>query len=323
MISVAICTYNGEKYIEEQLNSIINQTISPNQIIICDDYSTDNTIRIAKKILEQSKIDYKIHINEKNKGIVWNFKNAINLCDGDIIFTSDQDDVWYENKIEIMMKEFKNNSNCVLVFSDAELVNKDLEYMNVDLWETLNFRKDNFKNNNYYEIFLNRCVVTGAAMAFKKDLVSKIQYFSKYWLHDGWIAINAPIYGDIKPVSNKLIKYRQHGNNVVGASKKTFIERCKVWINNINILEEVRENRFNRYNDFYQYNIDNIDEDVKNNLKECLSFWSSMKDIKYSNFRKGFKIIIKNIRNKNYRKYYTGNRGALRDVIYLIIRKEN
>lgn len=160
MISVAICTYNGEKYIKEQLDSIIHQTRVPDEIILCDDKSSDKTILIASEILDRSGIKYHIYVNENNLGVIENFKNAINYCKGDIIFTCDQDDIWNSNKVELIINEFEKNDKCVLVFTDAELVNKNLNPIGMKLWSTLSFKGDEFLNKNYYNVLLNRCVVT-------------------------------------------------------------------------------------------------------------------------------------------------------------------
>ncbi len=322
MVSVAICTYNGEKYIKEQLDSIIYQTRIPDEIILCDDKSTDNTILIASEILKKSGIKHQIYINENNIGVIENFKNAINYCKGDIIFTCDQDDVWDINKIDFISKEFEKNDKCVLVFTDAELVNKDLNPIGMKLWDSLSFKGDEFSNNNYYDILFNRCVVTGATMAVKKNLINKISCFSKYWLHDGWIAINAPLYGEVVALKKELIKYRQHENNVVGASKKTFLARCKSWIDNMNTLSEVRKTRYDRYYDFYIHNIDKLDKSSNENVSRCIEFWKEMCNIDDYGYLTSLKIIAKNLMNGNYKRYYTGFRGALRDVICLFNRKE-
>lgn len=322
MISVAICTYNGEKYINEQITSILNQTITPDEIVLCDDNSKDNTVTIAEKLLKNSGIKYKIHINKLNKGVTENFKKAISLCHNNIIFTSDQDDVWYPNKVEEIMEEFNKNKNLVLVFTNAELVDKNLNNMNYKLWDVINFKTSQLESKSYYDILLNRCIVTGATMAFKKELIQKIPDFSENWLHDGWIAINAPLYGDVKALDKSLIKYRQHENNVVGASKKSLLNKVKFWIKKINLIEDIRITRHSRYEDVYKLNNKILDENLKSQLRSCVYFWDDMIKLKYSNKLEGLNIILKNIKNNNYHKYYTGYIGAIRDIIYILIRRK-
>ena len=101
MISVAMATFNGEPYIQEQLDSIYNQTRKVDEIIIVDDCSTDSTVRVIEQyILSHKDIDIKLYKNEENLGYKKNFKKAISLCHGDYVFLSDQDDIWMTDKIE-------------------------------------------------------------------------------------------------------------------------------------------------------------------------------------------------------------------------------
>lgn len=124
-VSVAMCTYNGEKYIEEQLNSILHQT-KIDEIIICDDGSKDKTLEICNEILKSSNVEYTLKLN-KNLGFAKNFYQAITLCSGDIIFFCDQDDIWKENKIDLMCQVFNNDPDTLLVFSNAYITNENLE----------------------------------------------------------------------------------------------------------------------------------------------------------------------------------------------------
>jgi glycosyltransferase involved in cell wall biosynthesis len=119
MISVAMCTYNGSKHIKEQLESIIYQTRKPDEIIICDDCSSDNTVEIAQNLLSVSTIKSTIIRNEINLGFRKNFEKAIGLCHGDIVFLSDQDDVWLPEKIEKVANIFDNDEEVIMAFHDA------------------------------------------------------------------------------------------------------------------------------------------------------------------------------------------------------------
>ena len=107
--SVALCTYNGEKYIKYQLDSILNQTVPIDEIIICDDGSTDSTISILNSYREQYPSIFKIHTNENNLRSVKNFEKAISLCSNEFIFLSDQDDIWADHKVKIHLDFFKKH----------------------------------------------------------------------------------------------------------------------------------------------------------------------------------------------------------------------
>src|SRR6266542_888200 len=108
-ISVAIGTYNGEKFLNVQLESILQQTIPVHEIIVCDDHSGDDTINILREFEVSYPSLLKIFANEKNLGVVKNFEKAISLCTGNIIFLADQDDVWNNNKVESVLNFFRNN----------------------------------------------------------------------------------------------------------------------------------------------------------------------------------------------------------------------
>ena len=140
-VSVAMCTYNGTKYLKEQLDSILGQTLPPDEIVITDDCSSDGTADLAEQLLSESGISYKVIINEKNSGVRVSFGNCIRACSGDVIFTADQDDVWDKEKIRLFMDEFENDESCVFVFSNGELVDADLKSLGSDVWTSLNLRR--------------------------------------------------------------------------------------------------------------------------------------------------------------------------------------
>lgn len=320
-VSVVLCSYNGEDYIEEQLKSIVHQSIKPDEIIVCDDGSTDNTVSIASKILSEAGIDYRIEINEMNVGVTKNFERGIELATGDIIFLSDQDDIWNYEKIKTIKQEFEKDKSCIMVFTDAELVDKKRKKLGIKLWETLHFSKQMLDNCDFMDILLNRCIVTGATMAFRKELFDKIKPFPEYWLHDGWIAINAPLHGRVKAIEIPLIEYRQHGKNVIGASKSTLVGGIKKYFYNIRNIEIIREQRYNRYKVFYDFNAGILEKNIKDKVVNCLEFWHEMKELNSIGMIKGLETICTNYINGNYKKYYTGVRGAIRDILYLVYRE--
>src|SRR5688572_30528777 len=121
-ISVAMCTYNGADFLSDQLESIIAQSRPPDEIVVCDDGSTDETQTLLKQFAAASPVHVTLHFNEKNLGSVKNFEKAINLCTGDVIALSDQDDVWYADKLQLIENVFRAAPKAGLVFSDAEIV---------------------------------------------------------------------------------------------------------------------------------------------------------------------------------------------------------
>lgn len=227
--SVAICTYNGEKYIESQLRSIINQSTQPDEIVICDDNSSDKTVEIIKYILESWNGSWHVYTNEYNLGYKKNFQKVISLCKGDIIFLSDQDDVWQTDKLTIMMKAFQDNPRILLVFHDAEIVDAQLNCMGGrTFWKVLCFNPDAFERRDYSRLIQSN-VVQGAACGFRKELFDLSLPFPDEAVHDEWLALNAFLFGGILPIKKPLLKYRQTGNNEIGASEETLMTKVKKW----------------------------------------------------------------------------------------------
>lgn len=321
LISVALCTFNGEEYVEEQLLSIIEQTVQVDEIIISDDNSVDKTIEIARKILKDYNIKHEIIINDTRLGVVKNFQQAIGMCMGDIIFLSDQDDIWIKHKVAKILEEFSKNQNLIMVFSDAELINEYGKSLKTRLWSTLDFSIDVLKNKKFIEVLLNRSIVTGATMAFKKKLYYHSIPFSNYWIHDGWLALNSSLYGEIVALKDPLIKYRQHSKNVIGASKKTSLKRIKNYINNMKSLEVNRRERLERYKDFLDFNKGKLDSTIYMQVYDCINFWQDLVNLKEISKYERLKIMFKHLLNKNYNKYYTGFRGFIRDFIFESIKK--
>lgn len=226
-ISIAMCTYNGERFLREQLESILAQSLVPDEIVICDDGSQDETVKLAKSILANCGIDVQIIRNPKNLGYKKNFEKAIGLCHGDIIFLSDQDDVWNADKIRIMTDTLMKE-NADLVFHDAELVDLQLHHLAPSFWETMRFDPRPFYHGEYSRLVIHN-VVQGSACAFKKRIFERAYPFPEAAVHDEWLALTAAMTGKMIPVPKVLMKYRQ-GNNQIGALQKPVSEKVKRWI---------------------------------------------------------------------------------------------
>ncbi len=135
MISIAMATYNGEKYLEEQLESIAKQTIQPDELVVCDDCSTDKTIEILENFKNRVNFDVRILQNDVNSGYVKNFARVISEAKGDFVFMCDQDDCWFPNKIEVVLKTFEENPNAQLVAHNAICTDSDLKPLGKTLFE--------------------------------------------------------------------------------------------------------------------------------------------------------------------------------------------
>ena len=180
-----MCTYNGANYLQEQLISIMTQTRLPDELVICDDGSTDMTLDILDKFSKNAPFEAKVYHNKKKLGPTKNFENAISLCKGDIIFLSDQDDVWLPHKVAKIEELFLEHSEDVgYIFSNALIVDEKLFPLGYTMWEGILFteyQQRTFKNGHQLEILLKHNVVTGATMAFRKNI--KELMFALSYLH--------------------------------------------------------------------------------------------------------------------------------------------
>lgn len=240
MTSVALCTYNGEKYIEEQISSILSQSVPVNEIVVCDDGSTDSTLTIIEKFLLQTKTNIRVYRNEKQLGVCANFQKAVDLCAGDIIFLSDQDDVWCKDKVKTICEWFRHNPTKNVVFTDAYLINETNQLIPNDcLWKRVKFsRKEQywFKHGFALEVFLQGNVATGATMAFRScsgPYMLVVPDSSVY--HDELLAEAAMLTKSLGFIDEPLIKYRLHreqvcGMPVEGIGRNSAIE--PIWNNN-------------------------------------------------------------------------------------------
>lgn len=218
-LSIALCTYNGARFLREQLDSIAAQTRPPDELVICDDGSTDDTLTIAEQFAAAAPFAVQIHPAVQNLGIAGNFERAICLCSGGIIALSDQDDVWLPHKLE-RLNTALSVSGTGFAFSDAELVDESLKPLDKRLWQSIGFdaREQAILRTDAPRLLLKHRVVTGATMAFRAEYRDKFLPISPLWIHDGWIALIIALYAGAASIAEPLIQYRQHGRNQVGAA---------------------------------------------------------------------------------------------------------
>lgn len=225
LVSIAMCTYNGEKYLSQQLESILNQTYRNLEIIIVDDGSTDRTIEIMSEY-QQKDERIKIFQNAHNLGFVQNFAKAISLCTGDYIALSDQDDIWKLEKIEKFVKEIGEN---LLIYSDAILIDNNNNKAERNLIEPY----ANLISGKCNKAFLFSNCVSGNTMMFKRELLEYILPIPDVSFHDIWIAFIASTVGTIVFTEEAMIYYRRHNEQVT--TRKTKSSKKKIILNRFKI----------------------------------------------------------------------------------------
>lgn len=229
-ISVALCTYNGEEYLGEQLESILQQTRKPDELVICDDRSSDSTWSILEEFAKQAPFKVRLVRNDSNLGSTENFAKAIGLCDGDIIFMSDQDDFWLPKKLATIMAVFQAQPDCQMVFSDSMVADEQLRPGGKTLWQMLDFSKEEhaeFLQNSGANVLMRRNVATGATMAVSRQGLRHVFPFSEAWVHDEWMAFLIAASGKVRLIDEPLIYYRQHRGQQIGCKEKSWYMRLR------------------------------------------------------------------------------------------------
>ncbi len=215
--SIAMATYNGEKFILEQLESFAKQTVLPNEVVIADDGSADNTLQLINAFKKTAPFAIRIYLNEKNLGYTQNFNKALQLCTNDLIFLSDQDDVWFPNKIEYMVSLANLHQSKDVFMTNAMLVDKDLETTGLTtLGQTKSLE------------LAERTLVIGCCLAVRKTFLDMILPIPKDFKgHDGWIAILADFL-NLRVIDDEVLQfYRRHSNNTSNGSFATLVVQRK------------------------------------------------------------------------------------------------
>ena len=223
-ISVVMTTYNGQKYIKKQLESIELQTVKIDEVIIIDDCSNDDTVEIVNEFIHNKQLTgWILEENKNNLGYIENFKKGLSQATGDIIFLCDQDDIWKLNKVEIMANILSHNKNMYSLASSFEFINQNDEKFDIK-------EQKNKSNNNLINFvikskltkidlkYLLRCNFSqGCTMAVRKELVEEyLNVFNKSIPHDWALNLIAASHHGCYYLDEKLIKYRIHNNNTIG-----------------------------------------------------------------------------------------------------------
>lgn len=230
-ICVAMCTYNGAQFVVEQLESMAAQTRLPDRVVVFDDCSKDDTVPLLQAFAKHAPFAVEVHRNPANLGYVKNFEQAIRQASGDIIVLADQDDVWLPNKLEVLAGHFAQHPQTSLVFTDAQLVDRNLAPFPYTLWQSIEFdagEQSLVRQGAAFDVLLRRNVVTGATAAFRGDIKEQILPIPAEWVHDEWIAIVLSVVGQVGLIDEPLIKYRQHGANQIGARKRSIKEKLQL-----------------------------------------------------------------------------------------------
>lgn len=316
-VSVVLAAYNGEKYIADQLRSILNQTVLPNEIIIIDDHSSDDTLNVIESFFQNESISPLLIKHEKNKGVNRSFEDGINIASSRFIFLCDQDDFWLENKIEKMLNAFDMERNVSMVICNAAITDEDLLPTGKDMFGftrlDLDFQNGvcSIETKTMQSLLLKRNYVTGMSLAFDKSMLNKLSIPDEV-IFDYWLAWNLSERGTTLFLNDELVLYRQHGNNVVGAAKHaSFSEYFK----------KRRKNKETIYNRFCKLeSLKLSDPDITASISKAKTFhYERLMLLDETKFQ-GIKTIFKNSQKGSYSSYTNyARKEIVKDMIDVLL----
>ncbi|MDQ4143746.1 MAG: glycosyltransferase family 2 protein [Actinomycetota bacterium] len=239
-ISVAMCTFNGESLVRDELQGFLAQTRLPDELVVCDDGSTDATVAIIEEFARDAPFTVRLHVNEANLRYTKNLEQVIGLCSGDLIVLADWDDVWLPTKLERMEQAAVASEDVGLIYSDAEVVDTRLRPMGVSLWEARGFgrTKQSHVAAGRNEWLLRGHVnwTYGTTMALNARYRPAVLPIPEEWhaedtrvgqSADTWIAVVVAGMARIALIPEPLVRYRQHGSNESGVGRRDLMGRFR------------------------------------------------------------------------------------------------
>jgi glycosyltransferase involved in cell wall biosynthesis len=233
-ISVVMATYNGEKYLTEQLESILLQTLPPVEIIVCDDRSNDGTVAILESFKKKGLLSY--YVNDDRLGVINNFKKAASFAKStNLLAFADQDDIWLPYKLQTLAEKLLEHTDQnlpAMVFSDLTIINKAGAILNYSLWKEFTIDPD----KQTFKTLLTRNIVPGCTMLINSNMRKELLTMpNTAYMHDAWLTFVAYAFKNYAYVKQPLICYRQHDNNVTysessAMGKPSFISKINEYI---------------------------------------------------------------------------------------------
>ena len=220
-LSIALTTYNGARYLEAQLASFVAQTRRPDELVVCDERSADDTARILADFAATSPFPVRVVINDRRLGIIANFEKVIGLSTGDIIFLADQDDSWHPDKLARHEAIYAAEPDVGLVFSDANVVDGQLQPLGLRMSQQLGItpeRLAQLSGPDALALLVRRPFLLGCTISFRADLRRFLHPFPVNQLHDNWIPFTLATVTRFRGIADPLIDYRSHNQQSVGVN---------------------------------------------------------------------------------------------------------
>jgi len=314
-ISVAMTTYNGEGFLARQLNSMLSQSRQIDELVVCDDVSTDGTIGVLNDFSIKAPFPVIIVQNQKNLGCIKNFEKSMGLCSGDIIVLCDQDDVWLPDKIKTLESIFNGTDNCGMAFTNAQVIDESGQQLSFLLWESVGFTKKMqklTKRGKGYQVFSGTNYVTGATAAVTKAFYESTVPFpeTEGFLHDLWLATVAAIQNKLYFSEESTIQYRKHMSQQIGCfapisvSMKNFFSTGNYFaiLQEISVIFEALNER------------QLLTTKQSNYLKKKIQYFTFRKDLPRNRLKRLYKICW-HLLNGDYHLFGSGIYSAAKDFL--------
>lgn len=230
-VSVALCTYNGARYVRDQLESIFAQGELVSEIVVADDGSADDTLEVVRASVDAAGWSGRVRVlTGGGHGVTANFERAVRACRGELVALSDQDDLWLPGRLAAQLERLAETPGAELLFANAELVDADAHPLGATLFEHLEVGERElsaFERGEAFPSLLRRNIVTGATVVFRRRLLEHALPFPREWVHDEWLAIVAAATASVVPLNRPVTAYRQHGGNEIGVAAPTLSRKVR------------------------------------------------------------------------------------------------
>ncbi|HEX5352819.1 MAG TPA: glycosyltransferase family 2 protein [Rhodanobacteraceae bacterium] len=318
--SVVLCTCNGARFLEAQWDSLLAQSRLPDEIVVRDDASSDATgtlLDTLRKRTEGRGVQVRLRRNSTNLGYVANFEAVLQEASGDLLFLCDQDDVWHREKLATLAAQFETRPDLLLLCGDARRIDATGAVLPQSLFRVLKVSHSELRRihaGRGFEVLLRRSLATGATVALRRSLLADALPFPSGWVHDEWLAIIAAALGGFDCVERSLVDYRQHESNQIGmpdrdlaAQWRDLLKPRAALIDGLIARDEALQARLHALDT-------RLPAACRRRVAEKLSHLrarGAMRGAPWTRLAR----ILRETTNGNYRRYGTGLRSGLRDLL--------
>ncbi|MFP6638701.1 MAG: glycosyltransferase family 2 protein [Myxococcota bacterium] len=266
--SIAMATCNGGHFIAEQLASLASQSRPPDQLVVCDDHSEDDTLARVEAFREGAPFEVLIERNSQRLGPTANFERAVSLCEGDVILLSDQDDVWLPEKIETLVDALAAHPEWGLAFCNGRVMDSSLKPLGYDLWQALFFdshEQAEVARGRAPDVFMRHVVAAGNTLAFRSHFREILLPFPDLpSTHDAWIAFVISCLAGAGLVPEELIHYRLHGENLIGIHRFGWLDQLR------QARRQLEDDAFGRLATFFEAAQLRLQDKINADLREAI-----------------------------------------------------